>query len=379
MGARYFVSGGVDNNWGTTGNWSLTSGGAGGQSVPTSADDVFFDANSPNCTVNSSTRSAKTLTCTGYVSALTLSAQLNVFGDVTLSATMTVPGTMFLSITSDPAITLDFKGVELPNLEIVNYGTAATLVSDVTVTTQLRLGTFFNYNAVNGGTIYCRGGMHISSQYQSAGTTTIEMIGTGSLTTSGGSIRHPFVINTAGTITYSAGAHTYDGSSFTYTAGTVVTTGSTMTFSRIVASMALNSGAIEWNNVTFSQQSSTFNLSSNVIVRGLLTIGAATYDLNINGADLLSYGGVTLTGTGSGSFNGTARVILKASQTLTSNLDYRPGPHFVIDAPGGTITLSGTCLFEVQRLKVTAGRVVATAGTWSEAGAIGFSLGRLVQ
>lgn len=50
MANRYWtgaVNGGT-GTWDTsnTANWSATSGGAGGASVPTSADDIFFDANS---------------------------------------------------------------------------------------------------------------------------------------------------------------------------------------------------------------------------------------------------------------------------------------------------------------------------------------------
>ena len=46
MANRYWVGG--SGTWSSTSttNWSATSGGAGGASVPTSVDDVFFDANS---------------------------------------------------------------------------------------------------------------------------------------------------------------------------------------------------------------------------------------------------------------------------------------------------------------------------------------------
>jgi len=46
MASRYWVGGTGDWDATTTTHWSATTGGAGGQSVPTSADDVFFDANS---------------------------------------------------------------------------------------------------------------------------------------------------------------------------------------------------------------------------------------------------------------------------------------------------------------------------------------------
>src|SRR4051794_2261012 len=44
MANRYWIGG--DGNIGDTAHWSATSGGAGGVSVPTSSDNVFFDSNS---------------------------------------------------------------------------------------------------------------------------------------------------------------------------------------------------------------------------------------------------------------------------------------------------------------------------------------------
>lgn len=46
MADRYWVGGGGTWNATNTTNWAATSGGTGGESVPTSADNVFFDANS---------------------------------------------------------------------------------------------------------------------------------------------------------------------------------------------------------------------------------------------------------------------------------------------------------------------------------------------
>lgn len=51
MADRYWVGGTATWDSTTTANWSATSGGAGGASVPTSADNVFFDANSGTVTV----------------------------------------------------------------------------------------------------------------------------------------------------------------------------------------------------------------------------------------------------------------------------------------------------------------------------------------
>lgn len=93
MADRYWVGG--TGTWDTNvgSKWSTTSGGTGGASVPTSADDVFFDANSGSDTVTvSGTRLCKSITCTGFTGTLTsvnTTGRLHVYGDVTLSAGMT--------------------------------------------------------------------------------------------------------------------------------------------------------------------------------------------------------------------------------------------------------------------------------------------------
>ena len=45
MANRYWVAGGT-GNYNSTTNWSATSGGASGASVPTTVDAIFFDASS---------------------------------------------------------------------------------------------------------------------------------------------------------------------------------------------------------------------------------------------------------------------------------------------------------------------------------------------
>ena len=50
MADRYWRGG--SGSWNTTTNWSTTSGGGGGASVPTAADNVFFDTNSGSGTAH---------------------------------------------------------------------------------------------------------------------------------------------------------------------------------------------------------------------------------------------------------------------------------------------------------------------------------------
>ena len=93
MADRYWVGapGDVwDSNTGT--KWSATSGGAGGASPPTFADDVFFDAASGARQVFfGGGRSCNNLTFTGFTG--TIEAQfsnnsLSIYGNLVLGATM---------------------------------------------------------------------------------------------------------------------------------------------------------------------------------------------------------------------------------------------------------------------------------------------------
>jgi hypothetical protein len=93
MANRYFVPGGL-NRWNDsdTTNWSATSGGAGGASVPTSSDDVFIDANSGTA-INFFVGFCRSINCTGFTGQLAwqLGAQpLYNYGDVVFPSSMQV-------------------------------------------------------------------------------------------------------------------------------------------------------------------------------------------------------------------------------------------------------------------------------------------------
>ena len=66
MAQRYWVSGSA-SNWNNTSNWSLTSGGAGGQSVPIYDSTVFFDSGGiGSCTIDTTVSVMGLNVSTGY-------------------------------------------------------------------------------------------------------------------------------------------------------------------------------------------------------------------------------------------------------------------------------------------------------------------------
>lgn len=71
MANRYWTFLSADNLWANTANWSTSSGGSGGASVPTSADAVIFDSNSGTGTAQlNGDRSALSLNMTGSTKSL---------------------------------------------------------------------------------------------------------------------------------------------------------------------------------------------------------------------------------------------------------------------------------------------------------------------
>lgn len=107
MANRYWVTGG-DGNWNSTTNWSTSSGGASGASVPGSSDAALLDANSGAGTVTLDiSPTIQTLTCTGFTGTLafgTNTISLNSTGTIfTGVTTMTVTGTPLIICTNSSA------------------------------------------------------------------------------------------------------------------------------------------------------------------------------------------------------------------------------------------------------------------------------------
>jgi hypothetical protein len=95
MANRFWVGGSAtwDATVGT--KWAATSGGAGGQTVPTAADDVFLDASSGAGTVTtSSTSVCRSITSTSFTGTLSLanSATALTIGDASGGAMVLVSG-----------------------------------------------------------------------------------------------------------------------------------------------------------------------------------------------------------------------------------------------------------------------------------------------
>lgn len=152
MANRYWVGGAA--TWdGTAGTkWALTSGGAGGQAVPTTSDDVFFDAASGANTVTvSGSRVAKSVNCTGFTGTLagTSTPSLSVAGGITLSPSMTF-NTSLINLIMTATGTLTTAGKSLNSFTvsggICTLGDALTCTGSLTLTTGVFNSASFSLN-----------------------------------------------------------------------------------------------------------------------------------------------------------------------------------------------------------------------------------------
>jgi hypothetical protein len=303
MAARYFVNGGVDQNWGTSGNWAATSGGAGGAGVPTNSDDVFFDANSPGCTVNTSARVCKSIDFTGYTNTLTMSNIITVSGDIVLQAAQSsrIAGSAALKMNASGTITSN--GGTWPNPFTFIGSLTATLSGDFTVNGLLASGETSTSPVVtlNGDTLICNGGL--SMQHKITGTADIlAQNGIFNANTTIATIAIPFTVQATGTVTLQTLA--FLGTTFVYTSGTVVSTAFNLVCS---GSCSLDFNGISALTATFNS-SSTITLVSDLNVRTSVVTGNP---VTINGAFEVNCGGFQY-----GVAGGSATLVLRGGNTV---------------------------------------------------------------
>ena len=187
MAARYWVGGTA--NWDATAGtkWATTSGGAGGAAVPTSADDVYFDAASGVVTVTvTATANCLNLTCTGFTGTITGSSTLNIYGNCTLVAGMTWSHSGVVSFAaSSGSYTITSAGKTFnanAQLGLAGAGAATWVLADamsVTGTLTHNNGTFTTNNyAVTASSL---SSSNSNTRTINLGSSTVTLSGTGSV------------------------------------------------------------------------------------------------------------------------------------------------------------------------------------------------------
>jgi hypothetical protein len=307
MADRYWILG--TGSWSSTNtaNWSDSSGGLGGFSVPTAADNVFFDANSNvlatafTVTMTNTPRVCNDFTASGLDGAMTLAGS-NV--DLTVSGSLFFPTTNFSrTYTGTTTFNATTTGKTITtNGKILVVVTFNGLGGDWTLQSAFSSN---NICTLTNGTLNLNGKTFTTTVRFSTGT------GTKNLTFNGGTV-----------ISTGAGAAGFNNSAptgFTTTAGTGVGT------------ISMTAATAK----TFVGGGSTFNCTINQGGAGALTITGSNTFSNITNtvqpASILFTAGTTntfssfsLSGTAGnlitiGSVTAASHTLSKASGTVSSD------------------------------------------------------------
>lgn len=146
MANRYWVGGTGTWDASSTANWSTTSGGASGASVPGTADVAIFDQAATYTVTFSGTGSRTALAITNTAGTVTFAGTTAVaLGGLTLEAVAVWSHTGTLDFTVAGTHTLDTKNVMVRSPTFAASGTSWTLVSDFSTqrvyVTELSQGT----------------------------------------------------------------------------------------------------------------------------------------------------------------------------------------------------------------------------------------------
>ena len=141
MADRYWVGG--SGTWNATAGtkWASTSGGVGGESVPTSSDDVYFDVSSGSVLVivdTAATRSARSISFNGFTGTFSASSSGGSPLEISRNLTFNAPGMAFnynaglkfIPNAATSTITGDSKLIGNNDLEIVATGGGIVVISD---------------------------------------------------------------------------------------------------------------------------------------------------------------------------------------------------------------------------------------------------------
>jgi hypothetical protein len=263
MADRYWV-GGTESWNGTAGTkWAATSGGAGGETIPTTADDVFFDGSSSGTvTIATGNTGAKSINCTGFTGTITGTAAITVAGSVTLVSGMTYTHTGTVTFTGTGTLTT--AGKTFSDVDVNGAGITLTLGDALTT------GASLNLDVTQGTLDTANYALSVNNFLSSNSNTRTINLGSSTVTVRSSALS--FITST--NLTFNAGT-----SQINVTAGVGSLLGSGQTFynvsfTSVSAGSRAITGANTFNNLTLNASAtglSQLSLDSNQTVNDTFT------------------------------------------------------------------------------------------------------------
>jgi hypothetical protein len=375
LASRYWVGGtGTWDNLALL-KWSTTSGGLGGSAVPTSADDVFFDANSGanTVTIGAGTAICDSLTMTGFTGTLafgTNSIDLTGSGSNTFlgATTYSVTGTPLINITGTGTLTIAAGAVTEANSISFTINNAAS--NAIGITGSIRNLTFagtYTGNLTNQtrtiyGNLTLKTGMTVNGGGN--GTTFASTSGTQQITSAGLNLDFPITSGVAIATTAATGNGTTATLTFASQTSVPFIVGSTINVVNVVPAgyngtytvTACTATTVSYANATTGAQTTAGGVGTTNTVQLIdaLTLGSTRTLIHVSGTfdltnktvttGLFSQGisAVTRTmafgTTGSINVTGNNASIWVTNGTTPSTLTGTPTVNFTYSGSTGTRT-----------------------------------------
>jgi len=308
---RYW-RGTTSTDWSNTNNWSNTSGGSTGFSAPSSADNVFFDANGNNpCTLTSVSNSCLSFVMSnGYTSTFNHNTRtLNVTGTIlTLSSAMTYTATTgVFNFSQTGTITLNGNTVNNFTAGLFGGTSTITFVGTNNIVNFTRSGNAAS-TIFSGGTVNISGNLSVAGQ--NSGTTLFRYVG-GTGTWSGtGYLPNLEIVSGTLTLSGTVGCPPL----FTHTSGTVNAGTSTITLAQNT-NFVINNTGFALNNLNPSTFNVTFSGTNGCTINNF-SAGVVTAGVTHTFQSLRTYNIATLEVIGTISSPATIRSSTPTSQAI---------------------------------------------------------------
>ena len=342
MPNKYWI-GGSGNNWSTAANWSLSSGVVNPTTVPTAADDVFFDAGSGSGTVTT-TSGATCLSANfnGFIGTFNANTNWSIGTSLTFSSAMFITGTgNILKTASGGTWTFNTKTYTGGWVYHIGGGSATTIADNIAFVGSLTGGFNANINATSTKTITIGG--NFTGIYTSLTNINFVMNGSGvldlTLTRSGG-IASITIDTLLGTITQSANLN-LNNITFTYVKGGWVSTAPIRFGGAGGPSTMNNVSTLVFHSMVFlSNSGQSVTLNSDMYVTGGLS--SIFTNSAVNGSGRLYIGGninpaQTIAGTAVIEMYGSSNANLETG-TLANSLFINKTTAGVIVSLTGSLT-----------------------------------------
>jgi len=334
MAARFWVTGGT-GNWNDTSNWSATTGGASGASVPGSADTATFNASSGSGTATLDiSPDIQTLTCTGFTGTLafgTNTISLNSTGTIfTGATTMSVTGTPLIICTNNSATARTITPTSVTEANSISFrvtaGTGTFTTSSSSSIRNLDFTDGVNPTGYAGAATF--GTMTIFGDFKASTGMTCPA---SSNVTTFGATSGTKTINTAG-VTFDR-PFTFNGVGGTFQLASALTSGSTR-------ACTLTNGALDLASYTLT--TGTFSSSNSNV--GTLAFGTGKIVLTATSGIIFTTGTIT-------NFTSTGISLVQATNggAGTRTLTFGTGAlteanaiNFDVTSGSDIVTLSGT-------------------------------------